>query len=330
MINIHARVIASSFGILALVAGCGAPAPGGEEATSTDTPAGGHADEAKAGATTEAADVDAVERVAPGRAVGVTIEEEQPLSDGETDLVVREAAAAGYGVAQLRADLAAALKPYHDPSVGWLGRDGIMSKWTTAKVTELLYGIQNVKNIFYPEFALRDVARLIVCEGAQESTGDYNLGVHSIDFNDHGAQGFIQVTPGSVVKDYHDFGTKIVNAAGHVVLDPAKSKSYNLSNVRTNVAFWAWYTHNTVAAGVSLNEWVHRNEWHIQVGGVTPDYGNSMYDWLAGPRHDRHKDDSAFRDYYGRIRAYWNHAGFGSSFDALLAKRFSTRIIDVK
>jgi hypothetical protein len=133
-----------------------------------------------------------------------------------------------------------------------------------------------------------------------------------------------------VVKDFRDFGKKIVNAKGHVVLDPAKASSYDLRNVRTNVAFWGWYTHDTVVAGVSLNEWEHRAAWHIATGGVTLDYGNSMFTWLAGPRHDRHKDDAAFREYHGRIAAYWRHAGFGSGFDALIARRFPARMLYLK
>ena len=334
--KVHARATWTVVGLAAALAGCGAPGPADEAAV-----AGGRE---QASDTTTGAQPPALDGEVEGGdgqpVVTAALEGDDVLgqdatadaepSDEQASAIAAEAIAAGYGVAELRADLSRALAPYHDPSVGWLGRAGIMSKWTPAKLTQLMEGIGNVNALFYPEFSRRDIARLIICEGAQESTGDYDLGARAIDFNDHGAQGFIQVTPGSVVKDFRDFGKKIVNARGHVVLDPARARSYDLRNVRTNVAFWGWYTHDTVVAGVSLNEWEHRAAWHIATGGVTRDYGNAMYTWLAGPRHDRHKDDGAFREYHGRIAAYWRHAGFGSGFDALIARRFPARMLFLK
>jgi hypothetical protein len=83
--------------------------------------------------------------------------------------------------------------------------------------------------------------------------------------------------------------------------------------------------------GVSIKEWIYRKEWNIPIGGVKRDFGNCQLNWLAGPHNDRHKDSSAYNDYYNRILDYWIAAGFGNKaeFDLLISKEFSNEIIGV-
>lgn len=214
-----------------------------------------------------------------------------------------------------------------------LGNTQNISLWNAAKVHDFYSGIVTAYNIFFSnELALQDFARLIICESMQESTGDYRLGVTpTISFSDHTSQGIIQVTPGSVLLDYSQFGMPIIDVNGVMVLSPSTVQNADLSNPGLCTIIWAWYNKNSVLMGVSMNEWINRDLWHIPIGGVTQDYGNCMLTWLAGPHNDRWKDNAPFLDYYNRILDYAIGAGFfdKQTFDKLLGTKLSPPIIGV-
>jgi len=224
--------------------------------------------------------------------------------------------------AMLWKDLQSVLKSRPDGGVlsgRPLGNSANIQLWTPELMGRLHHGIDLAQRLFYPEFKTMrlDFARLVLCEAAQESTGDFRLNVRpppldlQEDFTSHG---LIQVTPASVVKDYASFGRPIVDPlTKRIELDPATAAQQDLTDPCVNLLFWAWYTRNSVVAGVSMNEWAHRVVWHIPTGKVTRDFGNAQLTWLAGPHNDRHGSGRrAYADYEARMADYWVQAQFGS------------------
>jgi hypothetical protein len=211
-----------------------------------------------------------------------------------------------------------------------LGNNANLAMWTPDKVHSYYEGIVTSHNLFFYYLGLRDFARLVICESMQESTGDYNLGVKPVNFKDHTSQGIIQVTSGSVVLDYYNWGQPIIGVSGKMAMSPSAVPRMNFADPGLSVVMWAWYTSNGVKMGVSMNEYGNRVKWNIRTGGVTRDFGNCMWTWLGGPHNDRHNPatSSGYEDYYKRILDYYTQSGFGSKaeFDALLDTKLDTGI----
>jgi hypothetical protein len=155
----------------------------------------------------------------------------------------------------------------------------------------------------------KDFAQVVMCECLQESTGNYNLWVGPIMFNDGDAHGVIQVTPQSVVLDYHVWGQPIIDVSGTVVCRPHEVAKWDLSHCTLNLIMWAWYTRNTLGAGMSLNE-LGFPEWHRRPNNIVRDFGNALYVWLGGPENYRQdpqkiKDNPGHLDYYLRVKDYY-------------------------
>ena len=249
-------------------------------------------------------------------------------------------ATAAAAVAGVMADLRAVLVSRPNGGVlsgRALGNSANISLWTDSHLQRLHEGIELSRTLFYPEFKSLpvDFRRLLLCNCAQESTGDYRLNVVPIVLDDHRSQGLIQVTPGSVVKDYVRFGQVIRHPAQpqRVLLDPQTVVRADLADPLVSLLLWAWYTRNSLVAGVSLNEWIHRVQWNIPTGRVTRDFGNCQLTWLAGPHNDRHTNGRrAFQDYWLRMKDYWVQARFGtgSRFDSLLKTRIENKMVLVK
>jgi len=206
--------------------------------------------------------------------------------------------------------------------------------WTPSMLSRLDLGLRVAGGTFFPQLNATQAQqvnfrRLLLCELAQESTGNPALGVTAIRLDDHRSQGPLQVTPGSVVKDYLNYGLPITDTAGTTLLSPQlledaiSKKKPILADPCISLLLWAWYTSNCVVTGVSFAEWHNRKTWNIATGGVTPDFGNCQLTWLAGPHNDRYKPTgkAAYQDYYNRMHDYWVGAAFGTraAFDALLA-----------
>jgi hypothetical protein len=211
-----------------------------------------------------------------------------------------------------------------------LGNTVNIKLWSDEKVRQFYVGVVTAHKLFFNEVTLQDFARLIICESMQESTGDYRLGVKPvIRFDDHTSWGVIQVTPGSVLKDYFMYGKPIMNIDGIIVLNPKTVDSIDLSDPGICIIIWAWYVKNSVLMGVSMNEWINRVLWNIPLSGVTQDLGNCMLTWLAGPHNDRWKNNAPFADYYARILDYAIGSGFfdQAKFDQLLATKLTPKII---
>jgi hypothetical protein len=210
-----------------------------------------------------------------------------------------------------------------------LGNSANAKLWTPAKLHSLWLGVRTARDLFYRELSLQSFARLNICECMQESTGNYRLGVtgRPVNLADHASCGIIQVTPGSVLLDYKNWGLRIGG------LDPAAVLRMDLSDPGPCVVLWAWYTRNCVATGVSFEEFGNRVAWNTPKGDVTRDVGNALFQWLAGPHNDRHHPDAhpGFDDYYKRILDYYTASGFGSKaqFDGVLATTFGTNLIGV-
>ena len=207
-----------------------------------------------------------------------------------------------------------------------LGGPTNLALWTPAKLDQLQQGIATARQ-FYPNIPPQTLAKLIIAEGAQESTGDFSAGIlpGQTDFsqaatNSNGL-GFLQVTPKFAVQDFINYGTAIKAPDGSTVVDP--KGPIDLANPAVNVALWAWYTHNAVAAGESMAE--------VALGHagspVTRDFGNAQWSWLGGPHNDRHDPSTAggYQDYHDRIKDYFVQSGFGSAaeFEALLSTAVS-------
>lgn len=208
----------------------------------------------------------------------------------------------------------------------YLGNPNNIQLYTPERISEMWEGICTAwVRFFRKEFpSLKNFARMVLCECAQESTMDYKLGVKPFTFANHESMGVIQCTPGSVLKDYHRWGTKINSVMKGrkdvVILDPEKTLKFDLADTCLSIVLWAWYTKSSVIMGVSMNEYGHRKAWNIQVGGTTQIYGNCLLTWLAGPRNDITKPNgkASFQDYYNRQLDYWVQSDFGTQaqFDA--------------
>ena len=211
-----------------------------------------------------------------------------------------------------------------------LGNTANIHMWTPEKVQSFYNGIVVAHNNFFSrELELSDFARVIISESCQESTGNFSLNVKPINFTDYDGCGIIQVTPASVLLDYQRFGEPIPDLEGKVMLDPSTVTEIDLADPGLSIPIWAWYNKNTVLAGVSLNEWFHQKEWWVKPVNVTKDFGNCLYTWLAGPRHDRHTNDTGFLDYKNRVTDYWTVAGFGnqSHLDAIFNVSLETKML---
>lgn len=240
-----------------------------------------------------------------------------------------------YNKTQLKKDIASVLQSQPGPLSGrYLGNPSNNSLYTTERISQLWEGICVAWVRFYrKEFPLlKEFARMVLCECAQESTMNYNLNVKPFDFNVHESMGIIQCTPGSVLKDFAKWGVPIKsvlrNRTNVVVADPKFALQFDLSNMCLSLTLWAWYTKNCVLMGVSMNEYAHRKAWNIETSKVTPIYGNCLLTWLAGPRNDisTNNGKASFQDYYNRICDYWTQSGFGDkqTFDAHISQRISS------
>jgi hypothetical protein len=239
-------------------------------------------------------------------------------SAGATPAAAATAGNGGYSVAQLKADIGTVLQ-LHAPvySNRNLGNPANVALWTPDKIASLYRGIATAQQ-FFPQLSMTDLAHLVAAEGAQESTGNFALPGYSV--------GFLQVTPNTVVQDFTNHGRPILAPDGSAVVTPGITA--DLTDPAQNVALWAWYTHNVVVAGMSLNEVALG----FKQGGVTPDFGNAQFDWLAGPHNDRHNPAVAasYKDYHDRIKDYFVQANFGTDaqFEQLLGTSIGTGLID--
>ncbi len=199
----------------------------------------------------------------------------------------------------------------------YIGDPAKVGMWTHAKLAELYNGVITAHNLFYFDLGLTllDFAQVVMSECLQESTGNYNLWVGPVSFTDGDAHGVIQVTPQSVLLDYHVWGQPVIDVSGTVVLRPGDVLLWDLSHNTLNVIVWAWYTRNTLAAGLSLNEYGFRDQWHgVRHQGIHDDwvnFGNALYVWLGGPRNYRERPGTD-QDYYLRVKDYYTH-NFGTA-----------------
>jgi hypothetical protein len=213
-----------------------------------------------------------------------------------------------------------------------LGNSSNINLWNDKKVQSFYNGVLTAHKLFFSnELSLINYARLMICESMQESTGDYNLGVKKVDFNDHTSHGIIQVTPGSVLIDYYNYGKPIVDINDDFILNPADVLNLDLSDPGVCIVIWALYTKNSVLMGMSFNEYINRIKWHSTPSNVTKDVGNCLFNWLGGPRNDRHANNSPFDDYYKRILDYYVCSGFGTKaeFDSILDTKLNDKIFGI-
>jgi hypothetical protein len=68
--------------------------------------------------------------------------------------------------------------------------------WSVEHFESLYGGIDAIHTAFYEEYSLGTLARLVMCIGMQESTGDFLLGYPYAQ-----SQGLMQVSPASVLSD---------------------------------------------------------------------------------------------------------------------------------
>lgn len=245
-----------------------------------------------------------------------------------------------YDIHQFREDLVNAMQSR--PNTGGLsgralGNTSNIAKWSPGDVERFFLGLRTAYGAFFSseKINFRTYCRVIICECMQESTGDRTLGfntgggfkpVVNID-TDHRSYGLIQVTPASVVRDFHHFGQPIICADRKELLVPGEARTLDLTDPFVNIVIHAWYTKNSVSCRMSLREHVFRDVWHIVPRkNIAPDLGNCMFTWLAGPHNDRQdpKQAPAFADYYNRVCDYFVASGFGSraDFDRALAADF--------
>lgn len=213
-----------------------------------------------------------------------------------------------------------------------LGNSLNINLWSDKKINSFYTGIITAHKLFFlKELSLNDFARLVICVSMQESTGNYNLGVKKIDFKDHTSHGIIQVTPGSVLIDYYNYGKPIVDINGKFILNPSDILNLDTSDPGPCVVVWALYTKACVLFGMSFNEYVNRIEWYSNPSEVTKDIGNCLFNWLAGPRNDRFINKNAFDDYYKRILDYYVSSSFGNKakFDNILNTKIDNTIIGI-
>ncbi len=211
----------------------------------------------------------------------------------------------------------------------YIGDPSKISLWNKDKFIELYNGLASAYILFYNDIGIsfKDFAQVVMCECLQESTGNYNLWVSPIMLNDGDAHGIIQATPQSVILDYHVWGQPIIDVSGSVILNPKEISKWDLSHCTLNLIIWAWYTRNTLAVGMSLNEYGFP-EWHRQPNNIVRDFGNALYIWLGGPenfRQDQTKiaNNPGHLDYYKRVKDYYVcNMGTEEQFE----KMFSTPI----
>lgn len=240
----------------------------------------------------------------------------------------------GYTFEQMRSDFTKALGnsrvgPY---SGRYIGDPSKLTLWTKAKFEELYNGLVSAYVLFYSDIGVsfKNFAQVVMCECLQESTGNYNLWVGPIMFNDGDAHGLIQATPQSVILDYHVWGQPMVDVSGQVVLRPDEVLKWDLSHCTLNLLIWAWYTRNTLGAGMSLNEFGFP-EWGRRPNNIVKDFGNALYVWLGGPenyRQDKTKiqNNPGHLDYYNRVKDYYtcnmgDEATFERVFNAPVPSR---------
>lgn len=229
-----------------------------------------------------------------------------------------------YSKRQMRDDIANVVQTRNGPMSGRaLGNPTNLALWTSDKVDQLWEGVVTSWARFYrKDFpSLRTYARLVIAECAQESTMDYRLGCKPVDFGDHTSHGVIQVTPGSVLKDFSMHGRPIRSAlkgrTGVVMADPARTRQMDTSDPGLCVVIFAWYTKNSLCAGVSLHEYAHRIAWNIPPGKVKRVWANACLTWLAGPHNDFETPTGwkSYEDYHNRIGDYFTQSGFGTKDD---------------
>jgi hypothetical protein len=209
-----------------------------------------------------------------------------------------------------------------------LGNTENIKLWTNDKIKSFYNGIITSHKVFFRnEFSLKDFSRLIICESMQESTGNFNLGVRKVRFDDHTSMGIIQVTPGSVLKDYSMFGLCMIDVNGKMI-NPNYTTDIDLSDPGLCIQIWSWYNKNCVLMKMSMNEWIHRIEWNSNPSNVKPLYKNVLYNWLAGPHNDVDLKPGPFEDYYLRVLDYFVVSGFGNKdyFDKLMNTTISNNI----
>lgn len=211
-----------------------------------------------------------------------------------------------------------------------LGNSKHRELWTKDKIKSFYDGVVTSRNIFYSMFSLEEFAHLIISECMQESTCDYRLNITKpFTLKNHESFGLIQVTPASVLFDYYRYGHAVIDINGKMIVSPSRTLDINLADPCASIILFSWYTSNCVSMTVSINEFIHKDEWHIKTGKVTRDFGNCQLTWLAGPHNDRHTNGKkAYEDYYNRILDYFIAAGFGSKndFDELISRPLPLRI----
>jgi hypothetical protein len=208
-----------------------------------------------------------------------------------------------------------------------IGDPSKAAQWDLAKAHRLNLGIKTAAQ-FFPGIAPADLAHLIIAEGLHESTGDTHKNVGGKPGD---GMGFMQATPQSVVKDFMQFGTVVKAADGSVVLDPKVSP--NLADPAVNVALFAWYSANSLAAGTSLDGKLTYNN-PATVNPANKDYGNAMLTWFSGPNNDRHAAGNTFNDsqYIKQTQDYFTQSGFGDAakFQSLLSKPLDSTLRNVR
>lgn len=190
-----------------------------------------------------------------------------------------------------------------------LGNSVNLDLWDITQMRSLYDGISTVHGLFYEGHSQETIARLILCLGMQESTGDPALNAPS-----GRSQGFMQVSPGSVVVDFDTFGEVLPSPYTNLV--PGR---VNLTDPGTSVKLWGWYGNAAAHSGVSVAEYVNRDAWNIKAERCSPTLAHAILAWLAGPSADVSDPITRvhFEDYLSRIRDYWVASGFGSEMTLL-------------
>jgi hypothetical protein len=204
-----------------------------------------------------------------------------------------------------------------------IGNSLNLDKWDVARMQSLYGGITAVHTAFYEEFSKQTLARLILCVGMQESTGDFALNVPYGQ-----SQGFMQASPASVVQDFNTYGQTI-----HSRHRPLVPGDVDVADPGTSVMLWGWYGNVVAHTGVSVAEYVHRAEWDIDARRDRPNLAHALLGWLAGPSATL--DDGVvrahFKDYFNRVMDYWLAAGFGTQgfLQSLVKRRLQGNVTHV-
>jgi hypothetical protein len=198
--------------------------------------------------------------------------------------------------------------------------------WSVEHFESLYGGIDAIHTAFYEEYSLGTLARLVMCIGMQESTGDFLLGYPYAQ-----SQGLMQVSPASVLSDFDTYGQIIFNPYTGSNLIPGQ---VDITDPGTSVMLWGWYGNGAAHTGVSMAEYSNREAWNIKAYRRRPNLGHAMLAWYAGPSASLDNKDTKkqFIDYVHRILDYWVAAGFGSEGDMykLMRRRLQGNITHVK